>query len=162
MDSFTLQQTNLIVCLKKEEHPLYVIKTGEGKYRFLNLETTSLVTKKDRRHFIAISPPMLNAPGDVFRFSIAHELGHLKLGHLEGDGQCKRILTEELEADKFAAKLCGKQIAINVLHWFIRESIMLCNINSTLEFNQRLLAIKETKIEKKNTSFLIKTIDSSH
>jgi Zn-dependent protease with chaperone function len=46
-----------------------------------------------------------DAPDDVLAFAIAHELGHIALGHV-GDVTPVQSRKEELDADDFAVKLC--------------------------------------------------------
>ena len=46
-----------------------------------------------------------DAPDDVLAFAIAHELGHIALGHV-GDVTPVQSRKEELAADDFAVKLC--------------------------------------------------------
>ena len=46
-----------------------------------------------------------DAPDEVLAFAIAHELGHIALGHV-GDATPVQSRKEELDADDFAVKLC--------------------------------------------------------
>jgi Zn-dependent protease with chaperone function len=46
-----------------------------------------------------------DAPDEVLAFAIAHELGHIALGHV-GDATPVQSRKEELDADDFATKLC--------------------------------------------------------
>ncbi len=46
-----------------------------------------------------------DAPDDVLAFAIAHELGHIALGHV-GDVTPEQSRKEEIDADDFAIKLC--------------------------------------------------------
>ena len=46
-----------------------------------------------------------DAPDDVLAFAIAHELGHIALGHVD-DVTPEQSRKEEIDADDFAIKLC--------------------------------------------------------
>jgi len=47
-----------------------------------------------------------DAPPDVLAFAIAHELGHIALGHVEDNPAPEKSRQEEMDADDFAVRLC--------------------------------------------------------
>lgn len=66
---------------------------------------------------VYISPYFLNC--EYFDFLIAHELGHFYYEHESSSSE--RLLRKELEADKFAVLVCGKERVLEALKTFSRS-----------------------------------------
>jgi hypothetical protein len=47
-----------------------------------------------------------DAPPDVLAFAIAHELGHIALGHTDEAPSAEKSRQDEMDADDFAVRLC--------------------------------------------------------
>jgi len=47
-----------------------------------------------------------DAPADVLTFAIAHELGHIALGHVDDEPSPEQSRKDEMDADDFAVRLC--------------------------------------------------------
>ena len=79
------------------------------------LKGTTISVKSNRQYiqsdpenrYISIDLTVFwDAPQDVLSFAIAHELGHIALGHLEDNPAPEKSRQEEMDADDFAVRLC--------------------------------------------------------
>lgn len=56
---------------------------------------------------------------DEMRFAVYHEIAHCKLNHFRQKG---RIIEQEIEADRYAANIVGKEVALSALLKLKEES----------------------------------------
>lgn len=91
-----------------------LIKTAGAAWA-TQLQGTTIGVKSNRQYiqsdpenkFISIDLTVFwDAPADVLTFAIAHELGHIALGHIDDKPSPEQSRKDEMDADDFAIRLC--------------------------------------------------------
>ena len=118
------------------------------------VDVDGFCSKDDSNHFVIFYDDA-RTPKERINFTIAHELGHIVLGHLKNVTMRPRYMTNrkndprEREADAFAGELIRPPILFVLIGWHLPHHIrMICNIT----YEAATVCSKQVKILQKKRS----------
>lgn len=126
----------------------YMVLRDTGVMKAQGMKVASAMVFTDGRQHIVVDDEFFLLPVTVQRAVLAHEEGHIKLGHLNNitaTNNVKRSLIAvtggvqdiELEADRYASSVVGEAVMVNALYHLLKVK----GVNKK-EIRLRILALK--------------------
>lgn len=155
--NITKLPVDLFEILSKERIPLYsftIFEEISTKYHLIKPPSNDGFAVKSRQKTAIFINPTIISPQRI-RFTIAHELGHILLGHLNMDTCTQNDDEKEWQANVFASRLLAPPCVLHEMCVTDSQSISrICDISQTAATHKVKQILSLDRINKEYTQSL--------